>query len=64
MFRPDFCPKVGSPGVRCLQVDNLEAQLAPLNLYGLSGFASAVVDGLRALLAIDTRPRRGEALLE
>ncbi len=36
------------PEARLLRND-LCAQLAPLNRYGLAGFSSALVDGLRAL---------------
>jgi hypothetical protein len=51
MFAPCNSDRAaGRPGQRFLRND-LCAQLAPLNRYGLAGFSSALVDSLRALFA-------------
>jgi hypothetical protein len=34
-----------------LKIDDLRAQLAPLDLYGASGLSSAVTSGVRALVS-------------
>ncbi len=49
MFRQTFHSSRNAPPAPRLVVDDLNAQLAPLNLYGLKGMSAAVVDGLLAL---------------
>ncbi len=49
MFRPTFLSGRNAPSAPRLVVDDLNAQLAPLDLYGLTGMSAAVVDGLLAL---------------
>ncbi len=34
---------------RRLKIDDLDAQLAPLDRYGLTGLASVIADGIRTL---------------
>ena len=55
--------KTGKPIARPARLlrNDLCAHLAPLNRYGLAGFSSALVDGLRALLgaARSERDREG-----
>jgi hypothetical protein len=53
MFTPNFPSGDSACSASRLQVCDLNAQLAPLNLYGLGGIGAAVVDGLLAL----ARPR-------
>lgn len=40
--------------------NDLCAQLAPLNLYGLAGLSAAVVDGLIALTRLRIAPHRSD----
>ena len=60
MSRPNF-----SSGGVCwsphFEVCDLNAQLAPLNLYGLSGVSAAVIDGLISLAGLRARPGRNDA---
>jgi len=49
MFRPDL-RRDGRHPAPPLLVNDLCAQLAPLDRYGLPGLSSALVDGLVALL--------------
>ena len=45
------------PNDQRLLRNDLCAQLAPLNRYGLAGFSSALVDGLRAMFGATRRER-------
>ena len=48
-----LCPhNVGRGSERPLIVNDLCAQLAPLNRYGLPGLGAVVVDGARALIGV------------
>ncbi len=49
MFRPTFLSSRNAPPAPRVLIDDLNAQLAPLDLYGLKGKSAAVVDGLLAL---------------
>jgi hypothetical protein len=60
MFSPNFPSRDSACSAARLQVCDLNAQLAPLNLYGLGGIGAAVVDGLFALARPRT-PHRDEA---
>jgi hypothetical protein len=42
-----------------LKIDDLRAQLAPLDRYGVAGLSSAMTDGLRALVCGLKRALRG-----
>ena len=55
MFSPNFPSRDHACSASRLQVCDLNAQLAPLNLYGLGGVGAAVVDGLLALAALEQR---------
>ncbi len=61
MFSPIFPYRDSACSASRLQVCDLNAQLAPLNLYGLGGIGAAVVDGLLALVRSRAMPHRGEA---
>ena len=49
-------------GVSSLALRDLDARLAPLDRYGLAGFSSAIVDGLRALFGASRTAISGGAL--
>jgi hypothetical protein len=49
-LRPHNSVRGGERSVPPLIVDDLCAQLAPLNRYGLPRLSAAVADGLRALM--------------
>jgi hypothetical protein len=61
MFSPNFPARDSACSASRLQVCDLNAQLAPLNLYGLGGIGAAVVDGLLALGRPRATPHRDEA---
>jgi hypothetical protein len=46
---PDLRRGNAPPAMR-LRIDDLRAQLAPLDRYGVGGMSSALTDGVRALL--------------
>jgi hypothetical protein len=55
MFQPFSLERASTrPDPQLLRSD-LCAQLAPLNRYGLAGFSSALVDGVRALIVASRR---------
>jgi hypothetical protein len=60
MFRPNFSSRGPARPSSRLLVDDLNAQLAPLNLYGLFGVGVAVVDGLILLAGGRSAGRRHE----
>ena len=47
-----MCPHNRSRGESPLIVNDLCAQLIPLNRYGLPGFGAVVADGARALIGV------------
>ena len=61
MFSPNFSSRETACSGSRLQVCDLNAQLAPLNLYGLGGVGAAVVAGLFALARHRATPQRDEA---
>jgi hypothetical protein len=58
MFSPNFPCREHASSASRLQVCDLSAQLAPLDLYGLGGVGAAVVDGLLALARPRATPHR------
>jgi hypothetical protein len=44
-------PRGNAPLAMRLKIDDLRAQLAPLDRYGVAGLSSAITGGLRALLS-------------
>jgi hypothetical protein len=58
MFRSTLLSSDRPPSGSHTQFDDLSAQLAPLNLYGLAGLGSALVDGLLALTHSRATPHR------
>jgi hypothetical protein len=61
MFSPNFSSREIACSASRLQVCDLNAQLAPLNLYGLGGIGAAVVDGLIAIARHRATPHHDEA---
>ena len=60
MFQPFSLDRASvRPDPRLLRSD-LCAQLAPLDRYGLAGFSSALVDGVRALIGASRRTHDAE----
>lgn len=51
-------------GVSSLALCDLDARLAPLDRYGLAGFSSALVDGLRALFGASRNAIVGASLTD
>ena len=49
MLRPQFSAKGGERSVSPLIVNDVCAQLAPLNRYGPTGLGAAIAEALRAL---------------
>jgi len=61
MFSPNFPSRDSACSASRLLVCDLNAQLAPLNLYGLGGIGAAVVDGLLAPARPRATPHGNEA---
>lgn len=60
MFQPFSLERASTRPEPQLLRSDLCAQLAPLNRYGLAGFSSALVDGVRALIGASRRAHDGQ----
>jgi hypothetical protein len=49
MFGSQNRSRQDAPLMRRFKIDDLDAQLAPLDRYGLAGLSSAITDGIRTL---------------